>query len=127
MPPKFKFVTQEMFLRELASAEKYFSDPGRFVGPSHFINGHLGPMGFDYRASIKIAVKLQAIGRIEFYKIKPPAYDVEVTAIRMQESSAVKAALLIIPVARSFRSVSKKAGTIDPSLMSLPLGGEITL
>jgi len=102
MPPTFNIVTQEMFLHELASAETYFSEARKFVGLSHFIKGHLGQMGFDYRASIRIAGKLQAIGKIEFYKVKHPAYDVEITAVRRQKNSTVKAVLLLTPVTRSF-------------------------
>ncbi len=84
MPLKFNMVTQEIFLHELARAEKYFSEAGKFVGLSHFIKGHLGPRGFDYRSSIRIAVWLQAIGKIQFYKVRPTAYEVEVTALRLQ-------------------------------------------
>jgi hypothetical protein len=92
MPLLYRFVTQETFLRELASAEQFFDKPGKYVGLSHFVRGHLGPMGFDYRRSFIIAEKLHLIGVIEFYKVIRPDYKVELTAIRLQESSRVNAA-----------------------------------
>jgi len=85
MPYIFNLVSQETFLHELARAEKYFSEAGQFVGLSHFIKRHLGRMGFDYRQSIRTAVWLQTLGKIEFYKVKPPAYEVELTAVRLQQ------------------------------------------
>ena len=87
MPLIFNMVSQEIFLHELARAEKYFSEAGKFVGLSHFIKGHLGQRGFDYRASIRTAVWLQANGKIEFYKVIPPAYEVEITAVRLRKWS----------------------------------------
>lgn len=92
MPLLYRFVTQETFLRELAKAEQYFNEPGKYVGLSHFVRGHLGSIGFDYRRSFMIAEKLHSIGKIEFYKVIHPEYDVALTAVRLQESSAVKAA-----------------------------------
>lgn len=103
MPLIFNFVSQETFLHELARAEKYFLDAGKFVGLSHFIKGHLGPMGYDYRQSIRIADWLQAIGKIEFYKVKPPAYDVEITAVRLKTFSKLFAATLWVPPHKQMR------------------------
>lgn len=89
MPLIFNLVSQETFLHELERAEKYFSEAEKFVGLSHFIKGHLGPMGFDYRQPIRTAVWLQAIGEIELYKVKPPTYDVEITAVRLTTFSKI--------------------------------------
>lgn len=70
-----------MFLNELASAEQYFYEAEKYVGLVHFIKRHLGPMGFDYRGSFMIAGQLQAVGKIAFYKVNPPSYKAEVTAV----------------------------------------------
>lgn len=94
MSLKFNFVSQETFLHELARAEIYFSEAGKFVGLWHFIKGHFGPMGFDYRQSIRTAVWLQAIEKIEFYKVKPPAYEFEITAVRLKTFSELFAVTL---------------------------------
>lgn len=58
-------------------------------------------MGFDYRQSIKTAAWLHAIGKIEFYKIKPPSYDIEITAVRLKSFSKLFAV--------TFRNVSVQA------------------
>lgn len=117
MPLTFNIVTQEKFLHELARSEKYFSEAGKFVGLSHFIKVHLGKMGFDYRWSIKIAANLQNIGKIEFYKVMPPEYEIEVTEVRLQESSTAQSALRIIPVARSLHVNFMAAESIAPTSM----------
>lgn len=107
MPLTFSIVSQETFLHELGRAEKYFSEAGKFVGLSHFIKGHLGPMGFDYRASIRTAAWLDSIGKIEFYKVRPPVYDVEITAVRLRAFS--KASLQYSPfqLHKNFYGLSK--------------------
>lgn len=118
----FISIDPETFLSELARAEKYFSEAGKFVGLSHFIKGHLGPMGFDYRESVKIAVALQASGKIEFYKVPPPAYAVEVTAIRLKQSGEDKANLPPAPAIRSFRRPLRKRSSNIPLLISRKTG-----
>lgn len=92
MPFIYNFVTQETFLRELAIAEQYFDEPGKYVGLSHFVRGHLGSMGFDYRRSFIIAEKLKSLRKVEFYKVIHPDFGVELTAVRLQESLHVKEA-----------------------------------
>lgn len=87
----FEVVTEEKFMHELARAEQYFDEPGKYVGLSHFIKGHLGPMGYDYASSYSVAEKLHALGRIEFYKAKHPTDEYEVTAVRATEVSAPNA------------------------------------
>ncbi len=87
----FEVVTEEKFMYELARAEQYFDEPGKYVGLSHFIKGHLGPMGYDYASSYSVAEKLQALGRLEFYKAKHPTDEYEVTAVRATEVSVPNA------------------------------------
>ncbi len=117
MPLTFNIVSQDKFLYELARSEKYFSQAGKFVGLSHFIKVHLGKMGFDYRWSIRVAVSLQNIGKITLYKVMPQEYEIEVTAIRLQESSTAQSALRIIPVARLLRVNFMAAESISPTPM----------
>ncbi len=83
----FEVVTEEKFMHELARAEQYFDEPGKYVGLSHFIKSHLGTMGYDYANSYAVAEKLQALGRLEFYKVKHPNDEYEVTAVRVIEAA----------------------------------------
>lgn len=83
----FSVVDEDKFLSELERAEHYFDEPGKFVGLSHFVKGHLGPMGYDYAASYEVAEKLQTLGKVEYYKAKHPTDDYEVTAIRLMKAA----------------------------------------
>ncbi len=78
----FEEVSEDKFLSELERAERYFDEPGKYVGLSHFVKGHLGLMGYDYAASYSMAEKLQALGKVDLYKVQHPGEDYEVTAIR---------------------------------------------
>lgn len=82
----FEVVSEDRFMQELARAEQYFDEPGKYVGLSHFIKGHLGPMGYDYASSYSVAEKLQALGKLEFYKALHPTEEYEVTAVRSKET-----------------------------------------
>lgn len=87
----FDQISEEVFMAELAKAEQFFNEPGKYVGLSHFVKGHLGPHGYDYAASYDLAEKLERLNKVELYKAKHPVEDYEVTAIRALPDTSTEA------------------------------------
>jgi hypothetical protein len=79
-------ISEDQFLEELERAEAHFSDKGSFVGIGHFIKNWLGQQGFDYKSVYDMSERLQAMGRIELYKI--PGDDYATTAVRIIDSGS---------------------------------------
>lgn len=66
-------LTEEEFLRTLASIEEEFVRRQMFVGFTYFLNNILVPKGYSYFSARDMVGKLEREGRIEVYQVKHPS------------------------------------------------------
>ena len=94
-------VSEDDFLKELASQQTFFASKGGFVGLNHFVKIHLGSRGYDYRASYQLLDALKSDNKVEVYEVKNKrlgGYPTE--ALRLVEKTGGKSFMPAVAVTK---------------------------